>query len=236
VEVGDRLVGATGLAAGESDHGGVAVGGVPSEIAEQNCCVRVDGELEQGGEPGGTFARAPDHGAEGGPVRCLYPDVGIHHVAAAIVFADERGGQGADLAVGLRDLDGAEPGNCVGDGDGGVGWVGRGHGCHAQRAGDQRSGAIIQPGEPLAKGAGEGPGEADRRVGLELLRSEIDLVLGVEGAGAGCRVASSRLGIAQLGQGRAGLGRVTGQELEPEQLIDMGDRVAISVDGDGLGG
>jgi hypothetical protein len=29
---------------------------------------------------------------------------------------------------------------------------------------------------------------------------------------------------------------VTGQELEPEQLIDMGDRVAISVDGDGLGG
>ncbi len=54
MHVGDRLVRAAGLAAGEAHDRGVAVEAFRREVEQERRGVGVDGELEQGGEPGGT--------------------------------------------------------------------------------------------------------------------------------------------------------------------------------------
>src|SRR5215213_2580132 len=137
-------------------------------------------------------------------------------------------------------LDGAKPAHCIDQGDGGVPsallcrtprrlWRRRWR--HAQAPGDHCGGAIVHQCESIAEGAGEGVGEGECGIRLELPGLEVDLVLSIEGPVGWCRVASSRLGLAELSQRRAGLSWVAGQELKAESPVELGKRVAVSVDG-----
>ena len=68
-----------------------------------------------------TVTRSPDVGADGGAIRRSSPRMlGLMSVAAAVVLPDQRSGEGADLAECPRVQNGTEPGDCIGQGDGGV--------------------------------------------------------------------------------------------------------------------
>ena len=104
-----------------------------------------------------------------------------------------------------------------------------------QRTDNQGRRAIVHSGEPLAEGSGEPVIKPDRRIRLELLGSEVDIEPGVQRPAGGCSVASTRLGRAELSQGRPRLGQMSGKELESEHIVELSQLVAIPVDRGSLG-